>query len=125
MRSAWQLTALRLGEDRAMSFGIDVRRLRLSSLLRISLLSALSVAFVGPIGFIGLVAPHISRLLFGEDHRFYLPGSILTGGLVLSLASVASKNILPGIIIPVGIVTSLVGVPFFLSIILRHRGSMS
>ncbi|HHQ4049550.1 TPA: FecCD family ABC transporter permease [Citrobacter freundii] len=125
MRSAWQLTALRLGEDRAMSFGIDVRRLRLSSLLRISLLSALSVAFVGPIGFIGLVAPHISRMLFGEDHRFYLPGSVLTGGLVLSLASIASKNIIPGIIIPVGIVTSLVGVPFFLSIILRHRGSMS
>lgn len=97
------------GEDRAMSFGINVRRLRLSSLLRISLLSALSVAFVGPIGFIGLVAPHISRLLFGEDHRFYLHGSVLMGGLVLSLASVASKNILPGIIIPVGIVTSLVG----------------
>ena len=125
MRSAWQLTALRLGEDRAMSFGIDVRRLRLSSLLRISLQSALSVAFVGPIGFIGLVAPHIARMLFGEDHRFYLPGSVLTGGLVLSLASIASKNIVPGVIIPVGIVTSLVGVPFFLSIILRHRGSMS
>jgi len=125
MRSAWQLTALRLGEDRAMSFGIDVRRLRLASLLRISLLSALSVAFVGPIGFIGLVAPHIARLLFGEDHRFYLPGSILTGGLVLSLASVASKNIIPGVIIPVGIVTSLVGVPFFLSIIIRQRGNMS
>ncbi|EFC2808911.1 iron ABC transporter permease, partial [Escherichia coli] len=60
LRRAWQLTALRLGEERAMSFGIDVRRLRLGSLLRISLLAALSVAFVGPIGFIGLVAPHIS-----------------------------------------------------------------
>lgn len=125
MASSWKLTALRLGEDRAMSFGIDVRRLRLASLLRISLLSALSVAFVGPIGFIGLVAPHISRTVFGEDHRYYLPGSILIGGLVLSLASVASKNVLPGIIIPVGIVTSLIGVPFFLSIILRHRGSLS
>ncbi len=122
LRRAWQLTALRLGEERAMSFGIDVRRLRLGSLLRISLLAALSVAFVGPIGFIGLVAPHISRLLLGEDHRFYLPGSILIGGLVLSLASVASKNIIPGVILPVGIVTSLVGVPFFLSIVMRHRG---
>lgn len=120
--SSWKLTALRLGEDRAMSFGIDVRRLRLASLLRISLLSALSVAFVGPIGFIGLVAPHIARMLFGEDHRYYLPGSMLTGGLVLSLASIASKNIIPGVIIPVGIVTSLVGVPFFLSIIFRHQG---
>ena len=100
-------------------------KLAVGSLLRISLLAALSVAFVGPIGFIGLVAPHISRLLLGEDHRFYLPGSILIGGLVLSLASVASKNIIPGVILPVGIVTSLVGVPFFLSIVMRHRGSMS
>lgn len=124
LMSAWKLTALRLGEDRAISFGIDVRRLRLGTLLRISILSALAVAFVGPIGFIGLVAPHIARLIFGEDHRFYLPASALTGALVLSMASVASKNLIPGIIIPVGIVTSLVGVPFFLTIILRHRGNV-
>jgi len=124
MKSSWKLTALRLGEDRAVSFGIDVRRLRLGTLLRISVLSALAVAFVGPIGFIGLVAPHIARLIFGEDHRFYLPASALTGALVLSMASVVSKNLVPGVIIPVGIVTSLVGVPFFLSIILRHRGSV-
>jgi len=124
MMSAWKLTALRLGEDRAISFGIDVRRLRLGTLLRISILSALAVAFVGPIGFIGLVAPHIARLMFGEDHRFYLPASALIGALVLSMASVASKNLVPGVIIPVGIVTSLVGVPFFLSIILRHRGNV-
>ena len=124
MLSSWKLTALRLGEDRAVSFGIDVRRLRLATLLRISILSALAVAFVGPIGFIGLVAPHISRMMFGEDHRYYLPASALVGALVLSLASVASKNLIPGVIIPVGIVTSLVGVPFFLSIILRHRGTV-
>ncbi|CAI1982216.1 Probable ABC transporter permease protein HI_1471 [Serratia proteamaculans] len=124
MMSSWKLTALRLGEDRAVSFGIDVRRLRLTTLLRISILSALAVAFVGPIGFIGLVAPHIARMIFGEDHRFYLPASALIGALVLSMASVVSKNLIPGIIIPVGIVTSLVGVPFFLSIILRHRGNV-
>lgn len=122
--SSWKLTALRLGEDRAVSFGINVRRLRLTTLLRISILSAISVAFVGPIGFIGLVAPHIARLTFGEDHRFYLPASALIGALILSLASVASKNLIPGAIIPVGIVTSLVGVPFFLSIILRNRGAV-
>ncbi|MEF3110636.1 iron ABC transporter permease [Raoultella sp. WB_B2P2-3] len=124
LMSSWKLTALRLGEDRAISFGINVRRLRLTTLLRISILSAIAVAFVGPIGFIGLVAPHIARMIFGEDHRFYLPGSALTGALVLSLASVASKNLIPGVIIPVGIVTSLVGVPFFLSIILRHRSNV-
>ena len=124
MRNAWKLTALRLGEDRAVSFGINVRKLRLASLLRISIISALTVAFVGPVGFIGLVAPHISRMIFGEDHRFYLPGSMLIGALVLSMASVLSKNIVAGVIIPVGIVTSLVGVPFFLSIIIRHRGTL-
>lgn len=119
--SSWKLTALRMGEDRAISFGINVRRLRLNSLLRISILSAMSVAFVGPIGFIGLISPHIARLIFGEDHRFYLPASALTGALVLSVAALASKNLLPGAVIPVGIVTSLVGVPFFLGIILRQR----
>ncbi|ROP59869.1 iron complex transport system permease protein [Enterobacter sp. BIGb0383] len=124
LKNAWKLTALRLGEDRAVSFGINVRKLRLATLLRISIISALTVAFVGPIGFIGLVAPHISRMIFGEDHRFYLPGSMLIGALVLSLASVFSKNIVPGVVIPVGIVTSLVGVPFFLSIIIRNRGTV-
>ncbi|MFF0930195.1 FecCD family ABC transporter permease [Proteus mirabilis] len=122
LMNAWKLTALRLGEDRAMSFGINVRRLRLTTLLRISIISALAVAFVGPIGFIGLVAPHIARMTFGEDHRFYLSASALIGALVLSIASLVSKNLLSGVIIPVGIVTSLVGIPFFVSIIFRHRG---
>ena len=76
--NAWRLTALRLGEDRAASFGVDVRRLRLGALLRISLLAALSVAFVGSIGFIGLVAPHIARRMVGDDHRFYLPAAALS-----------------------------------------------
>jgi iron complex transport system permease protein len=105
LSNAWRLTALRLG-----------------ALLRISLLAALSVAFVGSIGFIGLVAPHIARRMVGDDHRFYLPAAALTGALVLSLASVASKTLIPGVIIPVGIVTSLVGIPFFLAIVLRTRG---
>jgi len=121
LRNAWKLTALRLGEDRAASFGIDLGRVRLGTLARISLLSALAVSFVGTIGFIGLVAPHIARRLFGEDHRFYLPGSALTGALILSMASVASKNIVEGSIVPVGIVTALVGIPFFLAVVLRRR----
>lgn len=123
MRDAWKLTALRLGEERALSFGINVQRVRLVSLLRISLLAALAVSFVGTIGFVGLIAPHIARRLFGEDHRFYLPGSALVGALILSLASIASKNIVSGVIVPVGIVTSLVGVPFFLSVVLRRQAN--
>lgn len=121
LRDSWKLTALRLGEDRAVSFGIDVKRLRLMSLLRISFLAALAVSMVGTISFIGLIAPHIARRLFGEDHRYYLPGSALIGAMILSLASIASKNIASGSIVPVGIVTSLVGVPFFVSVVMRRR----
>lgn len=119
MLSAWKLTALRLGEDRAASFGINIKRLRLASLFRISVLSGLAVAFVGTIGFVGLVGPHIARMLFGEDHRFYLPASAIASALILSVASIVSKNMIAGVIIPIGIITSLIGIPFFLAIIIR------
>ena len=125
MRQSWALTALTLGETRARSFGVDVARLRRYSLLRISLLTALSVAFVGTIGFIGLIAPHIARLLVGDDHRLLLPGSVLAGALILSLASVAGKTLIPGVLIPVGIVTALVGIPLFMLIVARTRGERS
>jgi iron complex transport system permease protein len=120
-RTRWQLTALRLGEDRARSFGVPVARLRFVTLFRISLLAALAVAFVGTIGFIGLVGPHIARLLVGEDHRFFLPASLLTGAAILSLASLASKLLVPGVMLPIGIVTSLVGIPVFVALILKGR----
>lgn len=122
LRDAARLTALRLGEDRARSQGVDVGRLRFFSLLRVSLLAATSVAFVGTIGFVGLVGPHIARLLLGEDHRFLLPGSLLTGAALLSLAAAASKTLVPGTLMPVGIVTSLIGVPLFLLLIFRRPG---
>ena len=121
MRQVWKMTALRGGEDQAKSFGIAVDRLRLVALLRVSLLAAAAVAFVGTIGFIGLVGPHIARLALGEDHRFFLPGSALAGALVLSLASIASKSIVPGLILPVGIVTALVGIPLFMALVLTQR----
>lgn len=120
-RQSWAMTALTLGEDRARSFGIPVGRLRAAALLRISLLSGVAVAFVGTIGFVGLVAPHIARLLVGEDHRLLLPASALSGALILSMASVASKSLIDGVLVPVGIVTSLVGIPFFLVIVARTR----
>lgn len=118
---SWKLTALRLGEDRARSFGINIGRLRFMALLRVSILAATAVAFVGTIGFIGLVGPHIARLLLGEDHRFFLPGSMLTGALVLSLSSVASKALISGAVMPVGIVTALIGVPFFVVLIFARQ----
>jgi len=121
LRHVWVMTALRGGEEQARSFGIAVERLRLVVLLRVSLLAAAALAFVGTIGFVGLVGPHIARLLLGEDHRFYLPGAALAGALMLSLASIASKTIIPGVVLPIGIVTALVGVPLFMALILGRR----
>ncbi|NVO23278.1 FecCD family ABC transporter permease [Donghicola mangrovi] len=119
-RRAWALTAIRLGEVRAAAMGVPVRRLRLETLLLVSLLAAVPVSFVGTIGFIGIVGPHIARLLLGEDQRFFLPGSILSGALILSATSVLSKAILPGAVLPIGIITALVGVPFFATLIFTH-----
>ncbi|WP_315138772.1 iron ABC transporter permease [Achromobacter marplatensis] len=118
-RQTWALTAMRLGEARAISLGIPVEQLRLRSILMGSLLASVCVSFVGTIGFIGLVGPHIARMLVGEDQRFLLPTSALSGALLLSAASVASKSLLPGQTLPIGIVTSLVGVPLFFALILR------
>lgn len=123
MRHVWVMTALRGGEDHARSFGVPVERLRLLVLLRVSLLAGAAVAFVGTISFIGLVGPHIARLALGEDHRFTLPGAALAGALVLSLASIASKMLVPGTILPVGIVTALVGIPLFMGLLLLQRRS--
>lgn len=120
-RAAWPMMALRLGEDRARSLGINIARLRLMALLRVSLMTSTAIAFVGTIGFVGLAGPHIARLLLGEDHRFLLPASALTGAAIMSLASVASKSIVPGVLIPIGVVTAMVGLPVFFSLIFSRR----
>lgn len=120
LRNAWQLTALRFGDDRAASFGVDARHIRRGALLRVSVLASLAVAMVGVIGFIGLVAPHIARRLWGEDHRWYLPASACIGSAILICASVAAKLISTHAVIPVGIVTTLVGIPFFVIALMRR-----
>lgn len=120
-RQAWALTALRLGDEKAASLGVNVGRLRLETMITVSVLAAIPVSFVGTIGFIGLVGPHIARMLVGEDQRFFLPASILAGALMLSATSVLSKVIVPGAILPIGVITALVGVPFFFSLILASR----
>lgn len=117
-RRAWELTAIRLGEARASAMGVPVKRLRLEALFLVSLLAAVPVSFVGTIGFIGIVGPHVARLLLGEDQRFFLPGAMLSGALILSATSVLSKAILPGAVLPIGIITALVGVPVFMALIL-------
>lgn len=115
------MTALTMGDERAASLGVPVARLRLEMLASISLLAATATAFVGTIGFVGLVGPHIARMLVGEDQRYFLPVSAAAGAIILSVASTLSKAITPGVIYPIGIITALVGVPFFLSLVMSIR----
>lgn len=110
-----------MGDEHASVLGVDVEKLRMKMFVTISLMTATAVAFVGSIGFVGIVGPHFARMLLGEDQRFYLPMSAVCGSAILSIASVASKTILPGTIFPIGILTSLIGVPVFFILIIRKK----
>lgn len=123
MSHAWKFTALQLGDEKATGLGINVKRIRLFGFVLASLLTSLAVSFVGTIGFVGLAGPHIARMLVGEDQRFFIPFSSLCGALVLLLANVLSKVIIEGFIFPIGIVTSLIGVPIFFSVIVSKKRS--
>lgn len=121
MSRSWALTALRMGEEKAAALGVNVSLLRMSVLAGVSLLAAVAVSFVGAIAFVGLVGPHIARMIVGEDQRGFLPLSALCGALIMSGTSIASKAITPGIVYPIGMITSLIGVPFFIMLILSQR----
>lgn len=116
----WQLTGLRLGDTRAQAVGVNVRQLRLKIFCVVALLTAGAVAFVGTIGFVGLVAPHIARMLVGEDQRLLLPMAALTGATIMVGASILSKLVSPGGVVPIGIVTAVIGVPFLFGLILKN-----
>jgi iron complex transport system permease protein len=118
---SWKLTALRLGDRTAASLGLKVDQLRRQTFLTVAILTAAAVCFVGTIGFVGLIAPHVARSFVGEDHRFSLPASAIAGALILIGASVFGKIISPGAAIPVGIITAIAGVPM-LFIVITRRG---
>lgn len=121
LRNAWLLTAIQAHEQMAQVRGVATGRLRFSILVMVSLLTAISVAFVGTIGFIGLVAPHTARLLIGEEQRWLLPATLLVGAILLSATSLVSKTLIPGVILPIGVITALVGIPFFLALVLSRQ----
>jgi iron complex transport system permease protein len=113
--------ALGFGEEGAAQLGVDVERLKRETFVLGSLLTALAVAQAGMIGFVGLVVPHLLRLLWGPDHRLLLPASLAGGAAFLVLSDVAARTVLAPRELPVGVVTALVGGPFFLAV-LRRRG---
>ncbi|MDR1657091.1 MAG: iron ABC transporter permease [Deltaproteobacteria bacterium] len=121
LRLSWDLNALVLGEETAAALGVNFHRLRLKCIAIISIMSAASICFTGLIGFIGLVSPHIARLILGSEHRFLMPGAILFGVILVSISDTLSRTIWSPQIVPIGILTSFLGVPFFLWLLLHNK----
>ena len=117
----WRYNALLSGESAAISLGVNVNALRFASLLLASLVTAVCVSFLGVIGFVGIICPHITKKLLGQDHRVSIPASALTGSLLLLCADTLSRSIGSGSALPVGAITSLLGAPFFIAIIFSGR----
>lgn len=123
-KNSWKLTAMTLDDTKARSLGVDTHKMRRMVIILTSLLTAVAVCFVGAIGFVGIIAPHISRQFVGEEQRFFLPLSALIGAVVVSLSFVASKMVIEGVILPIGLVTAVVGIPVFLAIIFKKMRTM-
>ncbi len=122
LRMARDYNALSLGEESAQQLGVEVERVRRHTYVLGSLLTGLTVALAGLIGFVGLVVPHLLRMLLGPDHRLLVPTGFLAGGAFLVLADLAARTVAAPGEIPVGVLTALIGGPFFLAL-LRRRGS--
>ncbi len=114
----WNLNALSAGEDAAKSLGVDVERLRTSGMFMAALIAALATAFHGVIAFLGLLAPHIGQRLVGTDYRLLIPFSCLTGSLLLLTADTAGRLIVGSGTLPVGVLTSFMGAPLFLYLLM-------
>ncbi|MFI2102668.1 FecCD family ABC transporter permease [Isoptericola sp. NPDC019693] len=116
-----RLDMLTLGERQARHLGLDVTRARAVLVVVTALLTAVTVAFAGIIGFVGLVVPHIVRMAFGPAHRALIPMSAMVGGLLIVLADTAARTVAPPSEVPIGLFTSALGAPFFLWLVLRER----
>jgi len=117
----WHFNAMTWGDDTARSLGVGVSSLRLTALVLAALAASVTTAFLGIIGFVGLIAPHIVRMVIGQDHRFLFPYSALAGGLLLLVSDLLARTVMAPIILPVGILTSFAGAPLFLYLLMKHR----
>ncbi len=118
---AFRLNAFALGEEGAAYVGVEVERVKVSILALGSLLTAAAVSISGLIGFVGLVVPHAVRLSFGPDHRFLLPASALAGGVFVVIADLLARTVLAPEELPVGVITAIIGAPFFIYLLRRTR----
>jgi len=116
----WNYNAMESGTNTAKSLGVNVDMLILVSMTAATLISAAAIAFVGTISFIGLIAPHIVRRFVGGDYRFLIPCSALTGAVIMLAADIASRTIKAPAVLPIGAVTSFLGAPLFLYLIIKQ-----
>ncbi len=120
--NAWNFNAMDAGDETAKGLGVRVERLRMAGMLLAALLTATIIAFLGIIGFVGLVAPHMARRIIGSDHRYLMPATILGGGLLLLVSDTVARLILAPHVLPVSVLTAFMGAPVFIYLIIRGRG---
>ena len=118
------LNVLVMGEEEAMSMGLDTKRLKRNMLLICALLTSIAVSVSGIIGFVGLIVPHFIRLIFGSEHKFLLKASFVFGAIFMLLSDTIARSLIDGFEVPVGIITSLIGGPLFLILLVRYRRSL-
>lgn len=115
----WDYNALLSGEEIAVSLGINVKRLTMSNMVLCCLISSVIVSYVGLINFIGLIAPHIVRLVVGNNHAYLIPGSAMAGALILLLGDLFSRVVISPVVLPIGAITSFLGGPMFLYLLFK------
>lgn len=119
---AWRLDVLGLGEQTAQHLGIRVKSLEFTALLTSVIIASLAVSVAGTVSFIGLLAPHIARLLFGHRHRLLLPASAFIGAIILVIADILARGLFAPVELPAGVLTSVIGAPYFIFLLSRYRG---
>lgn len=118
---SWDLNVMATGEECAISLGVNYKQLRRIAFLLSTFMTGIAVAFAGTIGFVGMVAPHIARMLVGNDYRYMIPVSSICGALLLLMADSLSRVLVTKIALPIGVITSIIGVPFFIWLIIHKR----
>ena len=119
--NSWKFNALLSGEATAKTMGVHVESLRFTAMLLASIITAVCVSFLGIIGFVGIICPHVTKKLLGQDHRVTIPVSCMSGSLLLLFADTLSRSMGNGSALPVGAITSLLGAPFFIAIIFSRK----
>jgi iron complex transport system permease protein len=122
IRNRWNYNALSTGDETAKSLGVKTGRIRITGMVIASLASAITVSFFGVIAFVGLVVPHIVRRFIGVDERFLIPASALFGGMFLLFADTVARTLLSPVVLPVGILTSFLGAPLFIYLLIKNIG---